>query len=323
MEVKTTTGIPTLETIRQAHEKIKPYIKQTPVLTCQSLNDITGGQLFFKCENFQKIGAFKFRGATNAVLSLPEEVAVKGVTTHSSGNHGQAVALAAKMRGIKAYIVMPEDAPAVKKAAVKGYGAEIIFCKRTEREATVEQVQQKTGAALIHPYDNYKVIEGQATAAKELIEEVKDLDIIMAPVGGGGLISGTALSTHYLLPSAKVIAAEPKGADDAYQSFKSGKRHPAVNPKTVADGLLTSLGERNFDIIIKYVNNIVTVEEENIIKGMRMIWERMKVVIEASSAVPFGAILENKVDVKGKKVGIILTGGNVDLDNLPWITPKS
>jgi threonine dehydratase len=285
-----------------------------------SINQIVGVELFFKCENLQKVGAFKFRGACNAVFSLSEEEAQKGVATHSSGNHAAALALAARMRGIAAHIVMPENSPEIKKKAVAGYGAKITFCQPTlqARESTLAQVIEETGATEIHPYNNFYVIAGQGTAAKELIEDQGEFDVMMAPVGGGGLLSGTAISTKHLLSGCKVMAAEPAGADDAYRSFHSKKWVPSENPKTIADGLLTSLGERNFAIIPEKVDDIVTVSEESIVEAMRMIWERMKIIIEPSSAVPLAAILEKKVDVQGKKVGIILSGGNLDLGKLPF-----
>lgn len=313
-------NLPTFADIEKAHERIRSYIHHTPVMTSKSINEIVGAEMFFKCENLQKVGAFKFRGACNSVFSLSVEEAKDGVCTHSSGNHAAALALAARMRGIPAYIVMPENAPEIKKKAVAGYGAQITFCEPTQvaREATLKQVAQQTGATEIHPYNYFNVICGQGTAAKELIEETGHLDVVMAPVGGGGLLSGTALSTRALLPRARVIAAEPAGADDAFRSFYSKTLHPSVAPKTIADGLLTSLGSLTFPIVLENVDQIVTVSEENIVAAMRMIWERMKIIIEPSSAVPLAAILENKVDIKGKKVGIILSGGNVDLEKLPF-----
>ncbi|KAF0238204.1 MAG: hypothetical protein FD181_1230 [Prolixibacteraceae bacterium] len=313
-------SIPTYSDIEQAHRIVQKYAHRTPVFTSTSINKIVGGNLFFKCENFQKVGAFKFRGACNAVFSLTEEESQKGVATHSSGNHAAALALAARMRGIAAYIVMPSNSAEIKKKAVAGYGANITFCEPTlqARENTLARVVAETGATEIHPYNNFNVIAGQGTAAKELVEDIGELDIIMAPVGGGGLLSGTAISTKYLLPRCKVIAAEPAGADDAFRSFQEKKIIPSVNPKTIADGLLTSLGERNFAIIIQNVGDIVTVSEEKIVEAMRMVWERMKIIIEPSSAVPLAAILEGKVDIKDKKVGIILSGGNIDLGRLPF-----
>ena len=313
-------SLPTFEDIKIAHERIRPYIHNTPVLSSKSINEIVGAELFFKCENLQKVGAFKFRGACNSVFSLTDEEAGKGVCTHSSGNHAAALALAARMRGIPAYIVMPENAPEIKKIAVAGYGAQITFCKPTleARESTLKMVAEQTGAIEIHPYNYFNVICGQGTAAKELIEETVDLDIVMAPVGGGGLLSGTALSTKALLPNARVIAAEPAGADDAFRSFYSKTLQPSVAPKTIADGLLTSLGSLTFPIVMDNVDQIVTVSEESIIAAMRMIWERMKIIVEPSSAVPLAAILENKAIFSGKRIGIILSGGNVDLGKLPF-----
>ncbi|SHF78078.1 threonine dehydratase [Mariniphaga anaerophila] len=310
--------LPEYSDIEQAHQNIQKYIHRTPVLTSSGINKIVGASLFFKCENFQKVGAFKFRGACNAVFSLTREEMKKGVATHSSGNHAAALALAAQMRGIPAYIVMPETSPQIKKKAVAGYGAQITFCKPTlqARETTLAEIVAKTGATEIHPYDNFNVIAGQGTAAKELIEDAGEFDVILAPVGGGGLLSGTAISAKHLVPSCKVIAAEPAGADDAFRSFRSGKLIPSENPKTIADGLLTSLGKRNFEIITSKVDDVVTVSEEKIVEAMRLIWERMKIIIEPSSAVPLAAILGKKVDVNEKKVGIILSGGNLDLGNL-------
>ncbi len=312
--------IPDIETIRQAALRIKPFIHHTPVLTCQSLNQMVKAELFFKCENFQKVGAFKFRGATNAVLSLSDEEANRGVATHSSGNHAQALALAARIRGINAYIVMPKNSSTVKIKAVEGYGGNIIFCESTlqAREDTLTQIVKETGATFIHPYNDYRIIAGQGTCVLELLEEVQNLDVVTAPVGGGGLLSGTALTVNYLSPQTKVIAAEPEGADDAYRSFNEGRLIPQTNPQTIADGLRTSLGDKTFPIIKKQVDRIVTVSEDAIVSSMRIIWERMKIIVEPSAAVPFGALLENKIDVKDKRVGIILSGGNVDLDHLPF-----
>lgn len=314
------TKIPDFQDIEQAHILIESYIHRTPILTSESINNIFDCHLFFKCENFQKVGAFKFRGATNAVFSLNEDDAKKGVATHSSGNHAAALALAARNRGITAYVVMPENAPVIKKNAVEDYGAHITFCKPTleDREETLEYVIEKTGAIEIHPYNNFNVIAGQGTVAKELLEEISDFDLILCPVGGGGLLSGTSIAVKALSPLTKVIACEPAGADDAYQSFKTGRLFPSITPKTIADGLLTSLGDLTFQIIQKHVDDIVTVSDESIVKAMRLIWERMKIVIEPSSAVPLAAILENKVDYRGKKIGIILSGGNVDLEDLPF-----
>lgn len=314
------TQLPTFSDIQKAHDRIRPFIHHTPVLTSQSINEIVGAELYFKCENLQKVGAFKFRGACNSVFALTEKESRNGVCTHSSGNHAAALALAARMRGIPAYIVMPNNAPEIKKKAVAGYGAQITYCEPTlaARESTLKQVAVETGATEIHPYNYFNVICGQGTVAKELIEEIGSLDIVMAPVGGGGLLSGTALSSKALLPHVQVIAAEPAGADDAFRSFQSKTLLPSVAPKTMADGLLTSLGSLTFPLIMNNVDQIVTVSEESIVQAMRMVWERMKIIIEPSSAVPLAAILENKLDVKGKKVGIILSGGNVDLGKLPF-----
>ncbi|MEZ5106507.1 MAG: pyridoxal-phosphate dependent enzyme [Draconibacterium sp.] len=313
-------NIPTFFDVEKAHLIVKKYAHHTPVLTSSSINKIVGGELFFKCENLQKVGAFKFRGACNAVFSLSEEDAQKGVATHSSGNHAAALALAAKMRGVAAHIVMPDNSPEIKKKAVAGYGAKITFCEPTlqARESTLAKVIEETCATEIHPYNNFNVIAGQGTAAKELIEDYGEFDMVMAPVGGGGLLSGTSISVKYLLPNCNVIAAEPAGADDAFRSFHAKKIIPSVQPKTIADGLLTSLGERNFAIIMDKVDDIVTVSEEKIVEAMRMVWERMKIIIEPSSAVPLGAILEGKIDIQDKKVGIILSGGNLDLGKLPF-----
>ncbi len=311
---------PSKESIISADRRIQPYIHRTPVLTSDTFNRMFGAFLFFKCENFQKVGAFKSRGAVNAVFSMDEEVVSAGVATHSSGNHAQALARAARLRTIPAYIVMPRNAPQVKIDAVRNYGGNITFCEPTlkAREETLKQVIEETGATEVHPYDNYRIIEGQATCALELIEDAGAPDLLLCPVGGGGLLGGTALSANYFSRKTEVIACEPEGADDAYRSFKAGRLMPSINPKTIADGLLTSLGKRNFPIIMKYVKDIVTVSDRSIVEAMRLIYERMKIVIEPSSAVPLAALLENKVNVKGKTVGIILSGGNVDLKNLPF-----
>jgi len=311
---------PKLDTIRQAAQRIAPYVHRTPVLTCAGLDHLLGARLYFKCENLQKVGAFKFRGACNAVFLLSDEEASRGVATHSSGNYAAALALAAQKRGIAAYIVMPNNAPAVKKAAVAGYGGQIIYCEPTleARETTLAQVVERTGATFLHPYNDYRVIAGQGTAALELVEDVPELDSVMAPVGGGGLISGTALAVHGMAPHIAVIAGEPDGADDAYRSLQAGHIIPSVNPRTIADGLLTSLGSLTFPIIQDHVSQIVTVSEQAITTAMRHVWERMKLIIEPSAAVPVGVLLEKKVDLSGKRVGIILSGGNVDLERLPW-----
>ena len=314
--------IPTLADIQQAAARIRPYAHRTPVLTCDSLNHAIGAQLFCKCENFQKVGAFKFRGACNAVFALAEVEAQRGVATHSSGNHAAALALAARLRGIPAHIVMPMNAPAVKKAAVAGYGGRIVFCEPTlaAREVTLARVVQDTGATFIHPYNDPRVVAGQGTAALELCADVPELDLVLVPVGGGGLLSGTALTVAALSPATQVIAAEPAAADDAYQSLQAGHIIPATDPQTIADGLRTSLGELTFAIIHRHVKQIVTVSEEAIIHAMRYVWERMKIIIEPSAAVPLGALLDKRLDVAGKRVGMIFSGGNVDLDHLPWVS---
>jgi len=310
----------TLRTIQQAAERIKPYVHRTPVLTNESLDQRVGAQVFLKCENMQKVGAFKFRGACNAVYSLSDEEARSGVCTHSSGNHAQALALAARLRDIPAFIVMPDNAPQVKKDAVAGYGGQITFCEPTlqARESTMESIRLDTGAAVIHPYNDERVIAGQGTAALELLEDVPDLDIIITPVGGGGLLSGTAIAATESKKGIRVIAGEPELADDAYRSMQAGEIIPSVNPKTVADGLLTSLGTLTFPIICERVEQIVTVSEQGIIDSMKFIWERAKLVIEPSAAVAVAVLWEEKIDLSGLKVGVILSGGNVDLGKLPW-----
>jgi threonine dehydratase len=314
------SDIPTIDDVRRAAQRIGPHAHRTPVLTSESLDRLTGCHLFFKCENFQKVGAFKFRGATNAVFSLPEEEARRGVATHSSGNHAAALALAAARRGIRAYIVMPDNAPEIKKTAVAGYGAEITFCQPTlpAREEGLATVVRKTGAVFIHPYNDPRVIAGQGTAALELLEDVPDLDFVIGPVGGGGLMSGTCLTVSVLAPQTKIIGAEPKGADDAYRSLKAGRIIPSEKPRTIADGLLTSLGSRTFPILHRHLECIVTVSEAAIIQAMRHVWERMKIIIEPSAAVPLAAIMESDWGQTGKRVGVIFSGGNLNLDKLPW-----
>src|SRR5438067_5010099 len=309
-----------LAAIRAGHERIRPHIHRTPVLTSERFDEASRASLFFKWENFQKIGAFKDRVATIAVFSLDESAARRGVATHSSGNRGAAVARAAKLRSIPAHIVMPSNSAKVKIHAVESYGAQIVFCEPTEeaREKTCLEVIKKTGATLIHSFENEYVIAGQGTAALELLEDIPDLDIVMCPVGGGGLLSGTAVAAKSMRPRIKVIAVEPANADDAAQSFRAGRRIVTEKKFTIADGLRTNVGERTFPIIQRYVDDIVTVSEQAIGSAMRTIWETMKTIIEPSAAVPYAAILENKIDVNGKRAGMILTGGNVDLDALPW-----
>ncbi len=311
------------DTIQSAADRIKPYIHKTPVLTNQSINEMSGIEFYFKCENFQKIGAFKIRGGMNASLKLSPEQLAKGVATHSSGNHAQAMAFAGKLLGTKAYIVMPSSSPQVKVNAVKGYGAEVIMCEPNQaaRESTLQNIVNETGATFVHPYDNDDVIEGQATCVKELIEEIPDVDIVITPVGGGGLLSGTCLGVHFYKPTIKVYAGEPEGAADAILSFKSGKVEKAPYVNTIADGLLTTLSERTLSIIKEHVTDILLVTEEEIKAALRLIYERMKIVVEPSCVVPFAAALKNPALFKGKKVGIILTGGNVDLSKFgEWFT---
>jgi len=305
--------------IRAAQERVRSYIKRTPVLTSSRLDEACGGHLFFKCENFQKIGAFKARGATNAVFALDDATAKRGVATHSSGNHGTALARAAKLRGIPAHIVMPKNSSKVKVRAVESYGAQLVFCQPTQqaREAACADVIAKTGAALIHSFENEDVMAGQGTAVVELLEEI-DVDLVMCPIGGGGLLCGTAVAAKSMRPKIKVIAAEPANADDAAQSFRAKKRIVTEKKFTIADGLRTNVGERTFPIIQRYVDDVVTVSEDAIVSAMRTIWETMKIVIEPSAAVPYAAIAEHKIDIGGKRAGVILTGGNVDLDALPW-----
>jgi threonine dehydratase len=306
--------------IRAAHERIRAHIHRTPVLTSERLNEASGASLFFKCENFQNIGAFKARGATNAVFAVDEATARCGVATHSSGNHGAAVARAGKLRGIPAHVVMPSNSAKVKVRAVESYGAHVVFCEPTEeaRETKCAEVIKKTGATLIHSFENEDVIAGQGTAAVEFLEDIPELDVLMCPVGGGGLLAGTAVTAKSRRPQIKVIALEPENVDDAAQSFRAGRRIVTEKKFTIADGLRTNIGEPNFAIIQRYVDDIVTVSEEAIVVAMRTIWETMKIIIEPSAAVPYAAIQENKIDIAGRRIGIILTGGNVDLDALPW-----
>lgn len=303
--------------IEQTHDRIKNYIHRTPVLTCSAIDELAGCSIFFKCENFQKVGAFKARGAMNAALSLSTEQLKKGLATHSSGNHAQAIARAGKILNTPAYIVMPRTAPLIKKKGVEGYGGKIFECEPTlqARESTLAEVIAQTGATEIHPFDNYDVIKGQATASKELFEDVQQLDIVMAPVGGGGLLSGTSLAAKYFSPGTKVIAGEPEGADDAYRSMKSGKIEKS-QANTIADGLLTNLSEKTFVIIREHIQEILTTNDKEIIDTMRLIWERMKIIVEPSCAVPLAALLKNKDKFNGKRVGIILSGGNVDLEKI-------
>ena len=316
----------TKEAVELAAKTIEPYIHRTPVLTSKSINELTGIDFYFKCENFQKIGAFKIRGGMNATLSLSPAQLKNGIATHSSGNHAQALAYAAKTLGIKAYIVMPESSPQVKVDAVIGYGAEVIICESNQaaREAALEKIVAETGAEFIHPYDDYRVITGQATCVKELIEEVPDLEIVITPVGGGGLLSGTCLGAQFFKPGLKVYGGEPEGAADAVLSIQSGKVEKAPFINTIADGLLTTLSEQTLGIIKEHVTDILLVSEEEIIAALRLIYERMKIIVEPSCVVPFAAAMRNAHLFKGKKVGIILTGGNVDLTKFgTWFPAKN
>ncbi|SKC75585.1 pyridoxal-phosphate dependent enzyme [Ohtaekwangia koreensis] len=304
----------TKEAIEAAHERIKVYIDHTPVMTSEAINALVGANVFFKCENLQKAGAFKARGAMNAVLVLSNEARAKGVATHSSGNHAQAIARSAKIMGIKSYIVMPHTAPEIKKRGVISFGGEIFECEPTleSRETTLQEVVKKTGASVIHPFNDYEVITGQATVAKEFFEDIPSLEVIIPPVGGGGLLSGTALSTKYFSPATSVFAGEPEGADDAYRSLKSGIIEPSQS-NSIADGLLTTVGDKTFPIIRDHVKGVITVSDQEIINAMRILWENLKVIVEPSGAVPFAAVLKAKDTFRNKKVGVILSGGNVDL----------
>lgn len=314
------SSIPSFSDIKRAHQRISQYIYETPVLTSANLDEIAGCHIFFKCENFQKVGAFKMRGASNKIFAYRPEERSKGFACHSSGNHGQAVALAARLAGSKAYVVMPKNASKVKIEAVTGYGAEVILCEPNDqsRTETCNNIVEETGATLVHPFDDYNIIAGQGTAAKELIEQTDDLDAIITPVGGGGLAAGTALVSHYIDPPLDIYLSEPKEVDDTYQSLKAGRIIPNKSSNTIADGLKTTIGEKNFEILKKHAEDCFTVTEEEIVSAMRLIYERMKIVIEPSCAVPFAALLKNKERFTNKKVGVILTGGNVDLAKLPF-----
>ncbi len=310
-----------LALIRAAHDRIRSRIHRTPVLTSARLDEACGGRLFFKCENFQKAGAFKARGATNAVFALDDATAARGVATHSSGNHAAALARAARLRGITAHIVMPSNSAKAKVRAVEGYGGKLTFCEPTQaaRESTCARLVAETGATMIHPFENEAVMAGQGTATIELFEDAPDLDFLLCPVGGGGLLGGTAIAAKALRPGIRVIATEPAGAGDTARSFLAGKIIPLEHAETIADGLRTTIGAPNFALARAHVDDVVTVSEEAIVAAMRTIWETLKIVIEPSAAVPYAAILERKVEVTGKRVGLIFTGGNVDLDALPWL----
>lgn len=320
-ETSTKLDIPTYDDVLAAHERVAPYVHRTPVLTSTYLNGLTGAELFFKCENFQKAGAFKARGASNAVFSLDDEQAAKGVATHSSGNHGLSLSYAAGRRGIPATVVMPRTAPEAKKAAVRGYGGRIVECEpsTSSREAVFAEVMAETGAEFVHPYNDPRVIAGQATCSRELFDQVENLDAVMAPIGGGGMISGTCLTLSNIAPDVEIYAAEPEKADDAYRSFKAGHIIADDAPQTIADGLKVPLKELTWHFVQKHVTDILTAGEEEIIDAMKLTWQRMKIVMEPSSAVPLATILKNKKTFAGKRVGVIITGGNVDLDKLPWM----
>lgn len=314
------TSTPTFSDIKRAHQRISKYIYETPVMTSANLDELAGCQIFFKCENFQKVGSFKMRGAANKIFTYRPEERTNGFACHSSGNHGQAVAYAAKLAGTKAYVVMPKNSTKAKLDAVRDYGGEVVLCGATEasRMETCEKVIDDTGATLVHPFDDYNIIAGAATAAKELIEQTGDLDAILTPVGGGGLSAGTALISHYIDPPCEVYLGEPKAVDDTCKSLKAGKIIPNKTTNTIADGLKTTIGQKNFEILHKHAEGCFTVSEKEIIAAMKLIYERMKIVIEPSCAVPFAALLKNKKKFTGKNIGIILTGGNVDLSNLPF-----
>jgi threonine dehydratase len=313
--------IPEFSDVVTAHERIKPYIHRTPVLTSTFMNQLTGAELFFKCENFQKAGAFKVRGASNAVFGLSDELAPKGVATHSSGNHALSLSYAAGRRGIPATVVMPRTAPQAKKDAVLGYGGTIVECEpsTTSREATFARVVAETGAEFVHPYNDPRVIAGQATCSRELNEQVENLDAVIAPIGGGGMISGTCLTMSNVAPDVKIYAAEPANADDAARSFRAGHIIADDAPETIADGLKVPLKELTWHFVSNYVTDVLTATEEEIIDAMKLTWQRMKIVMEPSCAVPLATILKNREIFAGKRVGVIITGGNVDLDKLPWL----
>ena len=324
MAVGAALDLPDLAAIREAHERIAPHVHRTPVMTCRALDEEVGASLFFKCEHLQKVGAFKARGACNAVYSLDAATAHRGVVTHSSGNHGAALAYAAQRRGIPAWVVMPDNAPAVKQANVRRFGATVRLCAPTvaAREAACDDVARESGATLIHPFDDPRVIAGQGTAALELLEAVADLDAIVAPCGGGGLLSGTAIAATSLRPGLRVLGSEPANADDAARSFASGTLQPLPATTTIADGLRTTLSPRTLGALRAHVSAFGTCSEAAIVRAMRMIFERMKQVVEPSSAVPLACLLERTLDVAGQRVGSVVSGGNVDLDRLPWTVQR-
>lgn len=314
--------IPTYDDVVAAHERIKPHIHRTPVLTSSYFNDLVGAELFFKCENFQKAGAFKVRGACNAVFGLSDALAERGVATHSSGNHALSLSYAAGRRGIPCNVVMPRTAPEAKKAAVRVYGGIITECEpsTTSREAVFAEVQERTGAEFVHPYNDPRVVAGQGTCSREFMEQTDGLDMMIAPIGGGGMISGCCLTLSNIAPEVQIIAAEPEQADDAYRSFKAGHIIADDAPVTIADGLKVPLKDLTWHFVSNHVSDILTASEQEIIDAMKLTWQRMKIVMEPSCAVPLATILKNKDKFAGKRVGVIVTGGNVDLDKLPWIT---
>lgn len=315
------SDIPTLDDIQHAHERIAPHVHRTPVMTSRHVDERAGASVFCKCENLQRAGAFKIRGATNAVMSLDDDQLACGVATHSSGNHGAALSLAASVRGTPAYIVVPESASKVKVAAVEGYGGRIVYCSSdpANRQEVLDRVIADTAACLVHPFDDYRVIAGQGTAGLELIEQVRDLDTVLVPVGGGGLISGVVLALHHASPATKVIGVEPRGVDDTYRSFRAGRIIPVPGGGSIADGLLTTVGDKTFDIISRHVDDIVRVGDDEIVDVMRFVWTRMKLVIEPSAAVPMAGLLSHRPGAAGSRVGVVFSGGNVDLDRLPWV----
>mgnify|MGYP001944077043 CR=1 FL=1 len=322
MKDMTEMQIPTYEDMLAAHERIRPHIHRTPVLTSSYFNDLVGAELFFKCENFQKAGAFKVRGASNAVFGLSDEMAARGVATHSSGNHALSLSYAAGRRGIPCHVVMPRTAPEAKKAAVRGYGGIITECEpsTSSREAVFAEVQARTGAEFVHPYNDPRVIAGQGTCSKELMEQTDGLDMVIAPIGGGGMISGCCLTLSTLAPEVQILAAEPEQADDAYRSFKAGHIIADDAPHTIADGLKVPLKDLTWHFVSRHVTDILTASEQEIVDAMKLTWQRMKIVMEPSCAVPLATILKNRERFAGKRVGVIVTGGNVDLDKLPWMT---
>ena len=311
---------PTLKCLEEAHIRIAPHVHKTPIYRSSLLDSACNARLHFKCENLQKVGAFKARGACNAVFSLGDDAIAAGVATHSSGNHGAALAMAAASRGVQAHVVMPRNAPRAKRDAVAAYGANIIDCDATlpAREAALKELVERTGAEVVHPYNDARVIAGQGTVALEVLQQVEDLDVLVVPVGGGGLLAGVAIAVKSLKPSVEVVAVEPAGADDAFRSFGLGRLVPQTSPNTIADGLRAGLGALNFSIIQQHVNTILTVEESTIIEAMKLQWSRLKTVVEPSGAVSFAGVLEHRERFRDRSVAVVISGGNLDLENLPW-----